>query len=317
MRTMGAAVLLLCAAAGLLRPAFAEEACGPDKLGVARTATINASAGPQYGFQYRDRALLADGEVVLTFDDGPSRTYTRPILETLAAHCTRATFFMLGRMALADPQMVKDVAAKGHTIANHTWSHANLQSLSQDRVQDEIELGFSAVQHALGKPIAPFFRFPYLRHTPLALSHLGGRKIATFGIDVDSRDFQTREAPALYDRVMRDLTANRKGIILFHDIHASTARALPRILEELKWRGFRVVHLVPNAGVETLPEYDALAREQADSRRVAASGNPLSKRAVTWPSVALSQTESGGKTGARQGPSHPVEKDWTAGIWQQ
>src|SRR5262245_15735425 len=106
MRTVGAAILVLCAAVGSLQPALGQEACGPGKLGVARTVAIATSDGPHFGFQYRDRALLNDGEVVLTFDDGPSRAYTRPILEALAAQCTRATFFMLGRMALADPQLV-------------------------------------------------------------------------------------------------------------------------------------------------------------------------------------------------------------------
>src|SRR5690242_14851240 len=113
MRTVGAATLSMCAFVGALMgalPAGAQEVCPPDKLGVARTVTINAVGGPHFGAQYRgqDRgpALLADGEVVLTFDDGPSRAYTRPILAALAAQCTKATFFMLGQMAIADPELV-------------------------------------------------------------------------------------------------------------------------------------------------------------------------------------------------------------------
>jgi peptidoglycan-N-acetylglucosamine deacetylase len=322
MRTIGAAILFLCALAGVLQPALAEEACtpGPDKLGVARTVTINAAGGPRFGAQFKDprgAGLLADGEVVLTFDDGPSRAYTRPILEALAAQCTKATFFMLGQMALADPPLVKEVARQGHTVATHTWSHANLQSLSQDNVQDEIELGFSAVQHALGKPVAPFFRFPYLRDTPLALSHLQGRQMATIGIDIDSRDFETKDAAAVYARVMRELASRRKGIILFHDIHASTARALPRILDELKARGFRVVHLAPKAGAETLAEYDTMAQEAAERRRLAAAANPLAKRTIAWPSSALS---AGKAPAAAQAPpvhSPSGKEDWSANIWHQ
>jgi peptidoglycan/xylan/chitin deacetylase (PgdA/CDA1 family) len=168
MRTIGAAALVLCVLAAQHRPAIGQEACGPDKLGVARTATIDSAGGPHFGSRYHDRKtkpLLADGEVVLTFDDGPSRAYTRSILETLAAHCTKATFFMVGRMALADPDTVKEVAAKGHTVATHTWSHVRLAGLADDKAETEIELGLSAVQQALGRPIAPFFRFPYLRHS--------------------------------------------------------------------------------------------------------------------------------------------------------
>ncbi|MBO0766602.1 MAG: polysaccharide deacetylase family protein, partial [Hyphomicrobiaceae bacterium] len=280
MRTIGGAVFLCCALAGVLQPAYAQEACAPGagKLGVARTLAVNAANGPHFGAQYKSSAFLADGEVVLTFDDGPSRAYTRAILDTLAAQCTKATFFMLGQMALADPQLVKEVARQGHTVATHTWSHANLQVLPQDKVVDEIELGLSSVQHALGKPVAPFFRFPYLRDTPPALNHLKTRQLAVFGIDIDSRDFETKDTTIVLERVLRELAARRKGILLFHDIHASTARALPRILQALNARGFRVVHVVPKSATETLAQYDALAQEAAERRRVAAT-NPLAKRA--------------------------------------
>jgi peptidoglycan/xylan/chitin deacetylase (PgdA/CDA1 family) len=324
MRTIGAAAFFVWLLAGLLEPASAQERCDPgeDKLGVARTVVINASKGAFFGSQYREHgALLAEREVVLTFDDGPSRAYTRPILEALAAQCTRATFFMLGRMALADPQLVKEVGRRGHTVATHTWSHANIQSLAEVKALDEIEMGFSAVQLALGRPIAPFFRFPYLRDTPATLEYLKGRQIAAFSIDIDSRDFETREAAAVYERVMREVTARRRGIILFHDIHASTARALPRVLEELKARGFRVVHLATKAGAETLTEYDALAQQEAERRRLAAGRNPLAKRAIAWPSAVLSDAKDLSKgepapaPGARR--ATPPEEDWTVNFFRQ
>jgi peptidoglycan/xylan/chitin deacetylase (PgdA/CDA1 family) len=324
MRTIGAAALFVWVLAGLLQPALAQARCDPgkDKLGVARTVVINASKAPHFGSHYKDHmALLADGEVVLTFDDGPSRAYTRPILEALAAQCTRATFFMLGRMALADPQLVKEVARQGHTVATHTWSHANIQSLAEVKALDEIEMGFSAVQQALGKPVAPFFRFPYLRDTAATLHHLKGRQLAIFSIDIDSRDFQTKDAATVYDRVLGEVAARRKGIILFHDIQASTARALPRILEELKARGFRVVHLTAKGGAETLTEYDALAQQEAERRRLAAARNPLSKRAIAWPSAVLSDAKAltKGEPAAAPGPRReaPAEEDWTLNFFRQ
>jgi hypothetical protein len=211
--------------------------------------------------------------------------------------------------------MVREVARRGHTVGTHTWSHANLASLSQAGAQDEIELGFSAVQQALGKPIAPFFRFPYLRDGAITLGHLKARQIATFSIDIDSRDFETREAPAVYERVMREVGAKRRGIILFHDIHASTARALPRILEELHAHNFRVVHLVSKAGVETLAEYDDLARRAADRRRLATAGNPLAKRAIVPPPGILEAI--GALPPAPALRSAPPGEDWTAKLWRQ
>jgi len=317
MRVACAWALLLCLLAGTPGLA-APQACGPQALGVARTLEIDTRGGPRFGFQYQDPGLLADGEVILTFDDGPLRAYSRPILETLAAHCTKATFFLVGRMALADPEMVQDYARQGHTVGTHTWSHANLQAMSQAKAQDEIELGVSAVQHALGKPIAPFFRFPYLRDGAFTLGHVKARRVATFSIDVDSRDYETRDAAAVYARVMRDVSAKRKGIILFHDIHASTVRALPRILDELKAHNFRVVHVVPKAGMETIAEYDEMTREAANRRRVASAGHPLAKRAIIPPAGLLTADGMGAAPPPAPTPRPaPQRGNWIDRIWDQ
>jgi peptidoglycan/xylan/chitin deacetylase (PgdA/CDA1 family) len=299
--------------AGQLQPASAQTACGadPTKLGVSRTVVVDASAGPRFGAQYRDASFLADGEVVLTFDDGPSRAYTRPILDALAAHCTKATFFSVGRMALADPQMVREVAARGHTVATHTWSHANLHQAGPSAAEAEIEMGISAVSHALGKPVAPFFRFPYLRDTNGTLRHLAGRHVAVFSIDVDSKDYLTTSGAAVVGRVMGTLASRRKGIILLHDIHASTARALPVLLNELKARGFKVVHLQPRAEVQTVAEYDAQVRHQAE-RKVA--GRSLGRRTITWPATVLSRPDEA--TPARIAPPRRPDDNWMEKVWR-
>ena len=63
---------------------------------------------------------------MLTFDDGPWPSNTRAVLDALAQHCTKATFFPIGKHALWHPEILKEVAAAGHTIGGHTWSHANL-----------------------------------------------------------------------------------------------------------------------------------------------------------------------------------------------
>jgi peptidoglycan/xylan/chitin deacetylase (PgdA/CDA1 family) len=97
-------------------------------LGISRVVEIDTSDGPRFGHQqYRDLDLLRDGEVALTFDDGPLRPYTQPVLDALVAHCTKATFFIVGRMVVADPEMVKEIARRGHTIGTHTWSHQNFK----------------------------------------------------------------------------------------------------------------------------------------------------------------------------------------------
>ncbi len=203
-------------------------------LGVARTIEVDAARGPRFGHQqYKDLNVLNDREVILTFDDGPLRPYTRPVLDALDAHCTRATFFMVGRMAAADPEMVKEVARRGHTVANHTWSHRNLRTANAGAQRQEIELGVSMVRRTAGVPIAPFFRFPYLSDPQGAQQYLAGRNIAMFSIEVDSNDYRTKDPQIVHRNVMNQLVAQGKGIILFHDIQPSTAGALRRLLDDL------------------------------------------------------------------------------------
>jgi peptidoglycan/xylan/chitin deacetylase (PgdA/CDA1 family) len=253
-------------------------------LGVSRVVEVDASGGPRLGQQqYKGPDLLQDGEVALTFDDGPLRPYTQPVLDALAAHCTKATFFIVGRMAVADPEMVKEIARRGHTIGTHTWSHQNLRALLPHRAKDEIELGFSAVRKAVGGPIAPFFRFPYLNDSRGTITYLQQRQIAIFSIDSDAYDYRTQDAKTVHLTIIRQLMEKRKGIILFHDIQPSTARALKTILDDLQARGFRVVHFAPKSPATTLPDYDRQAERALVRNRVVAAANPLALRSSLWP----------------------------------
>jgi peptidoglycan-N-acetylglucosamine deacetylase len=284
------------------------DACAThsDVLGLSRIVEVDTAGGPMFGrVASGGYDFLKDGEVVLTFDDGPSRTHTGEVLKALDAACTKATFFMVGRMAVADPQMVREVARRGHTVASHTWSHAKLQGLPEDKAKDEIELGFSAVAQALKGPVAPFFRFPYLRPNATAAAYLKRRNIASFTIDVDSRDFRTHDGEAVEKTVMAQLAGRHKGIILFHDIQPSTARALPAILADLKKRGFKVVHMVPKETAKTLPEYDAQAAQLIRHRAVAAAQQPLAPRALTWAQSddgSAWETQTAAESGSQQAP---------------
>jgi peptidoglycan/xylan/chitin deacetylase (PgdA/CDA1 family) len=308
--------LAVAVATGWLSPAAAQTCTptlpGADALGVSRTVEIDTAQGPRFGFQYNEQSFLRDGEVVLTFDDGPLRAYSMPVLEALAAHCTKATFFLVGRMAVADPDMVKEYARRGHTVGTHTWSHANLHQIGPAAAEVEVEMGISAVRNALGRPITPFFRFPYLRDTQGALRHLAGRHVAAFSIDVDSKDYLTTSPSAVIGRVLGGLARSRKGIILLHDIQASTARAMPTLLAELKARGYMVVHIRPKADVQTVAEYDAKALQQAE-RRVA-GGSPLAKRALTWPATVL--TQSPDQAAPRPAPRAQSNDDWIGSLFR-
>jgi peptidoglycan/xylan/chitin deacetylase (PgdA/CDA1 family) len=268
----------------------AGPACrsGPGALGVARTIEISATGGPRFGGQqYSGNEILGDKEVMLTFDDGPHRAYTQPILAALDRHCAKATFFMVGQMALADPAMVREVANRGHTIATHTWSHNyQLRQVPPGRATHEIELGFSAVSKALGAPTAPFFRFPFLSDSRAALAHLASRDLATFSIDIDSLDYRAKGADGgdvVFRTVMNELATRGRGILLFHDIQPAAAAALPRILDALKARGFRIVHMVPSSKLQTLAQFDNAVGNEAKRRQLLATVQPLAPRTITWP----------------------------------
>lgn len=269
-------------AAVALSSTHALAQCAPGAIGTSRQVEIDATGGPRFGHvQYPGPDFLKPGEVVLTFDDGPHKDLTPVVLSTLAQHCAKATFFMLGQRAMMYSDIVQDVARRGHTIATHTWSHANLRQRPADGAVAEIELGISGVQKALGGPAAPFFRFPYLSDPPSGIAHLRSRNTAIFSIDVDSRDFRTRSPTVVMRNVMQQLNAKGRGILLFHDIQPSTAGALGALLTDMKASGYRVVHIVPTRGQVTLAEFDR--RVGTPSRTVAGLGVPVSHRSAVAP----------------------------------
>jgi peptidoglycan/xylan/chitin deacetylase (PgdA/CDA1 family) len=239
----------------------------PEALGLSRIVEIDTTGGPGFGFEhFKQYDFLRDKEVVLTFDDGPWPGNTPAVLKALTDNCAKATFFEIGEHAMWHPEIAKQVAAAGMTIGSHTWSHKDLAknpyASDLDQAKAEIEMGVSAVHIAVDGLIAPFFRFPDLQHTPVLLSYLGERNIASFSTDIDSFDFKMRRPEQVIQSVMAKLQKRGKGIILMHDFRPGTAEAMPELLRQLKAGGYKVVHMVPMAPVTTLAKYDDMVRRQ-------------------------------------------------------
>jgi len=245
-----------------------------DKLGVSRVAEVDTTGGGEYGEQYAPTKLLEKGEVVITFDDGPHPEYTRQILAALAEQCTKATFFEVGQMIKNFPDVAKEVQAAGHTVGTHTWSHRNLGAISLDRAKSQIESTLNIAETTLPDGVAPFFRFPYLSDPKRVRDYLASRHIAVVGIDVDSFDWRVRNKDKIFRNIFTTLDKTGSGIILMHDIHPQTAKAVPEVLAELKARGYKVVHLVPKARIETIamaePGASPAPRRRAHKHRRAA-----------------------------------------------
>ncbi len=263
---LAGAVVVVAALTQISKSALAADQCeAPRKaIGVARVVEIDATNGPLFGHAThftREPNFLRPKEVVLTFDDGPVPWITRSILATLARHCTRATFFPVGRMAIAYPAVVREVLDHGHSVGSHTWSHPfRMPRMKKASALLEIDKGFAAVALAAGRPVAPFFRFPGLNDSPELLDHLAGRGAATFTVDVVSEDSYLDDADEIIRRTLDRASARNGGILLFHDIKPATARALPVILERLKERGFTVVHMVSRMPYRGPDTFDAELR---------------------------------------------------------
>lgn len=242
----------------------AVPACNnPNALGVTRTVEIDTYGGPGFGFEhFKQHDFLRINEVVLTFDDGPWPS-TPSVLKALADECVRATFFVIGKHATYYPEILRQVAAAGHSIGSHTWSHADLSRKTLDESKAEIEKAISAVVWALGDQgtAAPFFRFPALRHPPEVVTYLGQRNIGIFSTDMDSFDFKMRKPEQVVNSVMTRLKKHGKGIVLMHDFQQATSQAVPDLLAQLKAGGYKIVHMRARDIVKSLPEYDEEMRK--------------------------------------------------------
>jgi peptidoglycan/xylan/chitin deacetylase (PgdA/CDA1 family) len=244
-----------------------------DVLGTSRVLTVSAATTPRVGRKHFPTTLpLAPKEVVLTFDDGPLPGTTERILDTLRRECVRATFFVVGKEVAASPSLVRRELAEGHTVGNHTLTHALLNHISFAAAQNEIDSGFAAIRKATGDgtapvqvaapgqiprsisataapktPLTPFFRFPGFASTPALLEALERRGIVVFGADFWASDWNHMTPQTQLSLVMTRLHATNGGIILFHDTKAQTAAMLPAFLRALRLEGYRIVHVVPGA----------------------------------------------------------------------
>jgi peptidoglycan/xylan/chitin deacetylase (PgdA/CDA1 family) len=223
----------------------------PDAIGTSRTIVVDPRAHPVIGtMQYAQTLPLEDREVVLTFDDGPLPKYSYRILDILAAHCAKATFFLVGRQAQGNPEGVRKVRDAGHTVATHTQNHpAGMHLLPLERSLQEIEQGIASITAALGDGTAPapFLRIPGLRVNDGMEAYARSKGLQIWSADFPADDWRDVTAGRVYDLAIQRLEAKGKGILLLHDIQPRTVEALPRILHELKARGYRIVHVVPAA----------------------------------------------------------------------
>jgi peptidoglycan/xylan/chitin deacetylase (PgdA/CDA1 family) len=223
----------------------------PAALGTERVLAVDPAATPAVGRkQFPVTLPLGPKEVVLTFDDGPWPGTTDRVLAALRHECVRATFFELGRNAIAHPALARRELAEGHTVGYHTFSHPLLNRMPVERAEVEIDRGIGAIDTVLygeasRTPKTPFFRFPGFASSPALLERLARRGISVFGADLWPGDWNPMSPEHEREILLQRLASTGGGIVLLHDTQAKTAAMLPGLLRELKRRDYRVVHVVP------------------------------------------------------------------------
>ncbi len=177
--------------------------------------------------------------IAMTFDDGPSATLTPKLLDLLAAHHIKATFFVIGENVAEHPEIVVRAAREGHEIANHSWSHPNFGKMSDEGVRRQLQQTDDAIKNATGKR-PTLLRPPYGSITAREKRWIHDE----FGYDiilwdVDPYDWKRPGPAVVRARILKETQPG--SIVLSHDIHPGTIEAMPSTFDELEAKGFKFV----------------------------------------------------------------------------
>lgn len=198
--------------------------------------------------------------IALTFDDGPKPEHSPQILEVLDRFGVRATFFVVGREAYWHPDLIYRIFTSGHEIANHSYSHCCLDTLTDKQLELELAATNDIIKSITGvKP--HFLRPPGGRYNHLVLNSAAKHKLKIVMYDVNAGDY-TRSSPVFTingeykkgngkyyykpaNQIVADVVSNTKNgsILLFHNGGEQTINALPEVITELRKKGFQMVTL--------------------------------------------------------------------------
>src|SRR5213083_2418863 len=214
--------------------------------------------------------------IAMTFDDGPSATLTPKLLDLLAAHHIKATFFVIGENVAEHPDIVARAAREGHEIGNHSWSHPNFAKMSQESVRSQLQRTDDAIKNATGKR-PTLMRPPYGSLTEREKHWIHdefGYRIILW--DVDPYDWKRPGPAVVRNRILKETQPG--SIVLSHDIHPGTIEAMPSTFDALEAKGFKFV---------TVSELIRMAVPKA-SRPSPQPGENAPTKAVPSPSLAPS-----------------------------
>jgi peptidoglycan/xylan/chitin deacetylase (PgdA/CDA1 family) len=207
--------------------------------------------------------------VALTFDDGPHGKLTPQLLDLLQRENVRATFFVLGSLVAANPQIVQRMAAEGHEVANHTWNHPRLPSLSAEKFDEQIRKTTEIIEQNTGKKVT-IMRPTY----GLYNERVKGELLNDHGLDiilwsVDPNDWKKPGAKVVARRLVDG--AHPGAILLAHDIHPGTIAAMPQAIAQLKAKGYEFATV---SELLAMDEPEAAESAPSTDHEAAAEGAP-------------------------------------------
>ena len=244
---------------------------------VPRASTAVAAPTPTPP-QITFNSVYVDGPyIALTFDDGPNPTLTPKLLDLLAAHHMKATFFVVGQNAADHPEILRRAVRAGHEIANHSWSHPNFAKMSDEAVRHELQKTDDAISAAIGKR-PTLLRPPYGNITANQkrwIHNEFGYRIIIW--DVDPLDWKRPGPSVVTSRILKETHAG--SIVLAHDIHPPTIEAMVATLNQLEAKGFKSV---------TVTDLLAMAKPKPSPSPRASTTPAASPASVSTPPVSAS-----------------------------
>ena len=262
-----------------LEPVLAEAPVNESSQAASKTGTPNASqshAGPSNGRISFSSCTVEGKEIAITFDDGPHKTNTPQLLDTLKQRGVRATFFVVGQNAAEYPDILKRIVAEGHELANHSYTHPVLASMSQSAVHEQLEKTHQAVLSATGVSMK-LLRPPYGAFSePQRRTANGEFGYKTILWNVDPLDWKHRDAARVQTEILSHTQAG--SIVLAHDIHKSTVDAMPDTLDKLTEKGFKFVTVSELLALDRSPAQKT-ATDPATTSTAPAKNNSQPKKA--------------------------------------
>lgn len=237
-------------------------------------------------------------EILFTFDDGPDEATTGAVLDALKASNVKAVFFMVGRrlsgkaLTPARAELVRRVIAEGHAVGNHTVSHAHLCTVKAERAAWELDEN-ARILNSFALMDTVIFRAPYGSKCTRLLSMLAERRLWHLFWDIDPQEWRTHDPHRTRNYVARHLSQlDGRAVILLHDIHPVTAKALPEILAWIgeenarrRERGAREIRVLEPADIAVENLAPGLTSALADAAAATADAMPDLVRELLAPLV--------------------------------